>query len=63
MVMGTCKGMRPSEQLPPPDLRGLGERMTWHEPSVAVGGEMPPAAMAKVRGSPAKLHLGGEGME
>lgn len=55
--------MRPSEQVPPPGLKGQGQRVAWVEPSVAVGGQIPPAAMAKVRGFPAKLHPGGEGME
>lgn len=57
------RGVRPSEQLPPPGLKGQGEGVAWHEPSMAVGGEIPPATMAKVRGSPAKVHPGGEGME
>lgn len=37
--------------------------MAWHEPSVAVGKEFSPGAMAELRESPDRLHPGGEGME
>lgn len=44
-------------------LEGQRERIAWHEPSVAVGEEIPPATVVKVRDFPAKLHPGSEGME
>lgn len=58
-----ARGVRPSKQLPPPDLRGQGNE--WHgmSPVWLREGRFPPAAMAKVRGCPAKLHPGSGGIE
>lgn len=44
-------------------LEGQRERIAWHEPCVAVGEEIPPATVVKVRDFPAKLHPGNEGLE
>lgn len=53
-VIGANEGTRGSwARFPPPGLEGQGQGMAWCEPGVAGGEEMPPAAVATVRGSPA----------